>query len=64
MKRKESEEVKQLIESGFELELISFELDIPIQELKQLKKEIEGSRFKKTTNSNRKRNIIKRGINI
>ena len=38
MKRKESEEVKQLIESGFELELISFELDIPIQELKQFKK--------------------------
>ena len=35
------EEIKKLIEMGFNLELLSFELDVPIEELKQYKKEIE-----------------------
>ena len=34
------EEIKKLIQDGFDIELISFELDIPIKELRQLKKEI------------------------
>ena len=29
------EEIKKLIEMGFDLELLSFELDVPIEELKQ-----------------------------
>ena len=37
------EEIKKLIQDGFDIELISFELDIPIKELRQLKKEIESS---------------------
>lgn len=40
------EEIKKLIKSGFDLELISFELDIPVQQLKQYQQEI--SRPKKT----------------
>lgn len=41
MKLNEIEEVKKLIKNGFDLELISFELDIPIEEIKQCKMELE-----------------------
>lgn len=41
MKLNEIEEVKKLIKNGFDLELISFELDIPIEEIKQCKLELE-----------------------
>lgn len=37
----EVEEIKKLIKNGFDLELISFELDIPIEEIKQYKLELE-----------------------
>ena len=40
----ESNEIKELIKKGFDLELISFELDIPIEEVKQLKLELEAER--------------------
>lgn len=35
------EQVKRLIKNGFDLELISFELDIPIEDIKQYKLELE-----------------------
>lgn len=41
IKYNEIEEVKKLIKNGFDLELISFELDIPIEEIKQCKLELE-----------------------
>lgn len=41
VKQQEIEEVKKLIESGFNLDLISFELDIPIELLKQYKLDME-----------------------
>lgn len=34
-------EIKELIQSGFDLELISFELDIPIEQLRQYKMDLE-----------------------
>ncbi len=37
----EIEELKKLIKNGFDLELISFELDIPIEEMRQYKLELE-----------------------
>lgn len=37
----EVEEIKKLIKNGFDLELISFELDIPIEEIRQYKLESE-----------------------
>lgn len=37
----EQEEIKKIIKSGFDLELISFELDIPLEEIKELKKELD-----------------------
>ena len=37
LKQKEIEEIKKLIKSGFDLELISFELDVPIEQVKQCK---------------------------
>lgn len=40
----ESNEIKELIKKGFDLELISFELDIPIEEVKRLKLELEAER--------------------
>ncbi len=43
------DEVKKLIESGFDdLELIAFELDIPIEQVKQCKADIEASKRKIT----------------
>ena len=41
MKQSEVKELRKLIENGFDLELISFELDIPIEKIIQYKKEIE-----------------------
>lgn len=46
IKHSEVDEIKKLIKNGFDLELISFELDIPIEELIQYKFELE-----KTSNS-------------
>ena len=37
----EIEEIKKVIKKGFDLELISFELDIPIEKIKQYKSELE-----------------------
>ena len=34
-------EIKNLIRKGFDLELLSFELDIPIEEIRQYKLELE-----------------------
>lgn len=41
IKQNEIEEIKKLIKSGFDLDLISFEFDISIEQVKQLKKELE-----------------------
>lgn len=41
IKHNEIEEIKKLIKDGFDLELISFELDIPIEKIKQYKLELE-----------------------
>lgn len=49
LNKKEVEEIKKLIQGGFDLELISFELDIPIEEVKQCKLDIENSK-KNSTN--------------
>lgn len=35
------EEIKELIRNGFDLELISFELDIPLEDIKQIKQKID-----------------------
>lgn len=35
------EEIKKLIKNGFDLELISFEFDIPIEEIRKYKSELE-----------------------
>lgn len=39
--QRENEEIKKLIQSGFDLDLISFELDIPIEQVRQCKRELE-----------------------
>ena len=39
-------EVKNLIKKGFDLELISFELDIPIEELKPIEVELKSNSLK------------------
>ena len=41
IKHSEIEEIKKLIKNGFDLELMSFELDIPIEEIMQYKLELE-----------------------
>ena len=41
IKHSEVDEIKKLIKNGFDLELISFELDIPIEELIQYKLELK-----------------------
>lgn len=41
IKHSEVEEIKELIKDGFDLELISFELDIPIEDVIQCKLELE-----------------------
>ena len=40
----EVKEIKNLIKKGFDLELISFELDIPIEKVRQYKLELESMR--------------------
>ncbi len=40
MNNSKKEEIKGLIKEGFELELISFELDIPLSEIQEIKEEI------------------------
>ena len=49
LKQKEVEEIKKLIESGFDLELISFELDVPIEQVRQCKLDMENSKNNSTT---------------
>lgn len=44
MKQSQKEEIKKLVKDGFDIDLISFELDIPIEELEQIKNEINSSR--------------------
>ena len=41
MEQARLEEIKGLIQKGFDLKLIAFELDIPIEQIRQLKAEIE-----------------------
>lgn len=49
------DEVKNLIENGFDdLELIAFELDIPIEQVKQCKADIEASKQKVTSQASYK----------
>lgn len=38
------EKIKELIKRGFDLELLSFELDIPIEDIKDCKEQIEKER--------------------
>ena len=47
----EIDEVKKLIQNGFDLELISFELDIPLKKIQQIKQEIDEQ--KRTINTRR-----------
>lgn len=41
LKQNEINEIKKLIQSGFDLELISFELDLPIEQVRQCKIELD-----------------------
>ena len=43
----ETEEIIRLIHNGFDLELLSFELDVPIGELQEYKKRLELRQFAK-----------------
>ena len=45
------EQIKKLIKNGFDIKLISFELDIPVEELIQYKMEIEQSKESNKANS-------------
>lgn len=58
MKLNEIEEVKKLIKNGFDLELISFELDIPIEEIKQCKMELETMKQSNSTRTYSVKEII------
>ena len=58
MKLNEIEEVKKLIKNGFDLELISFELDIPIEEIKQCKLELETMKKPNSTRTYSAKEII------
>lgn len=40
------EEIERIIKKGFDLELISFELDIPIEELKPIEVELKSNSLK------------------
>ena len=55
VKPNELEEVKKLIRNGFDLELISFELDIPIEKIKQYKIELETTKKSQSTKKPRTR---------
>ena len=60
IKQTEIEEIKKLIRSGFDLELISFELDVPIEQVKQCKIELENGKVKNAVRTNcSERDIIK-----
>ena len=50
MSNDQKEEMKKLIKSGFDIELISFEFEISIEELEQLKREIDNSIERKVNN--------------
>ena len=50
----ETEEIIRLIYSGFDLELLSFELDIPIEKLQEYKKRLELRQFAKESVENGK----------
>lgn len=41
MEENQKKEIKRLIQKGFNMELISFELDIPIEQVRQCQKELE-----------------------
>ena len=58
IKLNEIEEVKKLIKNGFDLELISFELDIPIEEIKQCKLELETMKQPNSTKTYSAKEII------
>ncbi len=58
IKDNEVSEIKELIKDGFDLELISFELDIPIEELKHYKLELETIKKSNSRKPNSDRKII------
>lgn len=47
-------EIKNLIKKGFDLELLSFELDVPIEQLQEYKKRLELRQFAKKSIKNNK----------
>jgi len=49
MRKYSEEEIKKLIEKGFDIELISFELDVPIEQLRQWEKELQTSQESKNS---------------
>lgn len=50
----ETEEIIRLIHNGFDLELLSFELDVPIEQLQEYKKRLELRQFAKESIKNGK----------
>lgn len=50
----ETEEIIRLIHNGFDLELLSFELDVPIEQLQEYKKKLELRQFAKESIKNNK----------
>ena len=58
IKHSEIEEIKKLIQNGFDLELMSFELDIPIEEIMQYKLELEKTNKSKPIKTYSAREII------
>ena len=50
----ETEEIIRLIHNGFDLELLSFELDVPIEQLQEYKKRLELRQFAKESIKNNK----------
>ncbi len=50
----ETEEIIRLIYNGFDLELLSFELDVPIEQLQEYKKRLELRQFAKESIKNNK----------
>ena len=64
MKNNEKEEIKKLIKHGFDLELISFELDIPIEKIKQCELELKEPQIfkseKSPSNDNQTRKVVKK----
>lgn len=54
MQKPSKEQIKQLLKSGFDYKLISFEFRIPIEEIELIKKELEQTNFVKDKNTKRK----------